>query len=188
MNTSIFGVIKAQIVSNENAKELLQPYCNIFKVQHIQTGVLNWFVNRKVFAVKQIRSYRENGKFVYEIEYTNLNPENEFFRYSKMRSRLTDDYIDIGERAYSQTRVDEKYFYSDESRYEYLEPEDSCLLEITLNELGYNSFNEYMENAPDGASLARINLSEEIENFYKTKVVKPWEIGEDEEEQEELAI
>lgn len=178
---SIFQIIKSQILSNERNEEIgfLGNYnkCNSFVIKgksYPQRAIV-WLTDKKVFKVASVQELRDsnNRKIGFEITYKNLDIENEFFKFSQARTRRTKDSSDY--RGYSSGRVDVTSYWSDENKYEFLEPEDSCTIQLMLQAMGYENYREFALINEGTTSLMEelyaqyVEFSSQLANEYQTQ-------------------
>ena len=71
--------------------------------------------------------------------------------------------------------------------YEKIEPSDSCMTDLVLQQLGFGSYDEFIEAHKDIPSdeISEV-MYEELREFEKNCLAQPWEQGYEEDEEEEL--
>ena len=180
---SIFSSIKRQIVQNVNDAETGVSSVNCFTTNGWQAAVIGWLTKQGVFHLdgNPTKIEKKQGKYgkywVYEIKYKDLNINHSFFRNSGIRGRkdseeeLKSDRMSRG--THSGYNMTPEGYYEDRTIYEHLDPRDNCCLEIVLNQLGYDTYEDYVfikQRIGYSEASIRQELSDEIQKFYKEQV------------------
>lgn len=160
---SIFNKIKFQLVQNE-----LEGCPSVLELGSFSTNVLRWLEENKVLVIvdkKPKRIQVGESKYVYHIRYTALNPDNSFFRGTKIHkdteAELKDDRLNRG--YYSQTDGEQAY-YENKELYEKIAFEDMTCSDRIAFEAGMDLY-QYLEACERSEELRQAR-DEEVKTFY----------------------
>lgn len=142
-----------------------------------------WLVKNNIAVLDSVKTDNdEKGKF-YVIKFKEFNLDNPFFEREKKRtlpvSQLmawNDEHRQEDERTYSQSRVDDDYYYQDETRYEKLALEDNCTFEMFIQSLGYNSYRDFLLQHENDTKEFREIIDEEYKEFLNEISTKEYEV------------
>lgn len=121
----------------------------------------------------------------YVIEFKDINLDAPFFRAIKKISINTSDIMEYNDKFraddnkwYSNSNiVGYDAYYIDDTKYEKLEREDSCVFELFAQWLGYNNYQDFVDN--NKRSDEEIDLL--YTKFREGALASDWMIGEEEE-------
>lgn len=192
-NKNIFKEIAEQLFNNEkydNDRVLT------FKNYYPESAIVYITTKLKAFKVSGIKkSYNYNtGKFNYELSYEDLykysdltstkfeceeNKEykNRLKSYFDSKTSINDNYraelecpnwsAERDETGYAQCPFNNK-------EYEQLDPQDNCILNFRLQELGYKDYSDFAEQHKELTKSELVEvLQEELNNIL---VVNKWEV------------
>ena len=166
---------------------------------HYPTGVLKFLVNNKILEIKNVDKSYDNG-FKFKVTYKNLNEDHKFLKRA-IKSLEYENYkkdCRARERAIKTMTFREEFEcpnwsnIEDETGYmacpnntggfEMIEPEDSCITQFALSELGYDTYQDFVnDNTGVPISELKEQMYEQLRAFQQQKCARDWQIGEDEE-------
>ena len=195
MKQTVFEQIRERIAHNEienNSKHFF-IYQN---TPQYPTGVLKFLVDNKVLEIKNIQKSYNNG-FEFKVEYKNLNERNRFV--SKAIKTLEYEEYKKDKRAKDKaiknmtfreefecpnwSNVEDETGYmacpNNTGGFEMIEPEDSCMTQFALNELGYETYQDFVDdNADVPINELKEQMYEQLREFQLQKCANEWEVGE----------
>jgi hypothetical protein len=204
-NTNIFKTVADRIVRNliNHSEQVLE-----FKGFYPQKAIIYMTTKMKAFKVESITKEYNNGQFVYTVKYKDLNKYSdltgskiEAYEYKKERAirkgftehytgavstkfnTINDDYrAELDCPNFSSERDETGYAacpFNDRG-FEKLDPVDNCALEIRLQMLGYNNYQDFLDkNKCLTPNEAMEMLDIETQEFYNNFVAPDYSQSEE---------
>lgn len=165
MTQTVFEQIRERIAQNEVNNSSKHFFIYQTTPQY-PTGVLKFLVNNKILEIKNVEKTYNNG-FEFKVEYKNLNERNKFvskaiksveYKEYKRDKRARDKAIkDMTFREELEcpnfSNIEDETGYmacpNNTGGYEMIEPEDSCATDFVLKQLGYNSYQDFVDDNPN---------------------------------------
>jgi hypothetical protein len=192
-----FAEILSIVKNNVLSEKFSGKYINEKKEQKITSigfypqGVITYLTRQGAFKVANVSVEKDNywGK-KYVIEFKDVNLDAPFFRSIKKLSVNTSDRLEYNDQYRAE---DNRYssngnivgfdaYYCDDTKYEKLSREDSCVFELFAQWLGYNNYEDFIQN--NKRTDAEIDLL--YTKFREGALASDWMIGEEEEEDLEV--
>ena len=182
MKQTVFEQIRERIAHNEinnNSKHFF-----IYQTTpQYPTGVLKFFVDNKILEIKNVQKSYNNG-FEFKVEYKNLNERNRFvskaiksveYEEYKRDKRARDKAIkDMTFREELEcpnfSNIEDETGYmacpNNTGGFEMIEPEDSCMTDLVLQELGYECYDDFVsDNANVPLQELKTQMYEQLRAF-----------------------
>lgn len=181
---NIFKSIRNQMVANElHNKE--RVFTITMSAPVYPEKIITWLtINQRAFKVAGVRKYYNNG-FVFEIKYKDVYTGCDFlegaiesasYKRQKHEKATTDRYI--YDNMYRQeldcpnwSNIEDETGYkscpNNNKGYEYLLPEDSCVIQLMLQAMGYEDYRDFCVT-----NEGLIDINEELHNQYNEFVQK----------------
>ena len=182
MKQTVFEQIRERIAHNEinnNSKHFF-----IYQTTpQYPTGVLKFFVDNKILEIKNVQKSYNNG-FEFKVEYKNLNERNRFvskaiksveYEEYKRDKRARDKAIkDMTFREELEcpnfSNIEDETGYmacpNNTGGFEMIEPEDSCMTDLVLQELGYECYDDFVsDNANVPLQELKTQMNEQLRAF-----------------------
>lgn len=156
-------------------------------------GAIKYLTGQGALKVESVSVEPDDewGK-AYVIKFKDINLDAPFFKSLKRSSVYVSELMEYNDKNRAD---DNKYmsngnivgyeaYFVDETRYEKLSREDSCVFEMFAQWLGYNNYQDFIDN--NKLSDSEIDIM--YENFTKGSLAPDWELGEDDQTLEEIEI
>jgi hypothetical protein len=183
----IFDIVKNNLLVenfNYNSKYVFEREMKIEARGKYPQGVISYLTNQGALKIANVKiEAHPKGGRNYVIEFTDVNLDSPFFRTLKKMDKkdnlkFNDEFRADDNRYYSNGNiVGYDAYYCDETKYEKLSREDSCVFELFAQWLGYNNYQDFIDNNK--------RSDEEIDMLYtkfrEGALASDWMIGEEEE-------
>lgn len=180
--TTVFEQIRERIAQNEVNNSGKHFFIYQTTPQY-PTGVLKFLVNNKILEIKNVEKTYNNG-FEFKVEYKNLNERNRFvskaiksveYEEYKRDKRVKDKAIkDMTFREELEcpnfSNIEDETGYmacpNNTGGFEMIEPEDSCMTDLVLQELGYECYDDFVsDNANVPLQELKTQMYEQLRAF-----------------------
>ena len=182
MTQTVFEQIRERIAHNEVNNSGKHFFIYQTTPQY-PTGVLKFLVNNKILEIKNVEKTYNNG-FEFKVEYKNLNERNKFvskaiksveYEEYKRDKRARDKAIkDMTFREELEcpnfSNIEDETGYmacpNNTGGFEMIEPEDSCMTDLVLQELGYECYDDFVsDNANVPLQELKTQMYEQLRAF-----------------------
>ena len=183
----IFDIVKNNLLVenfNYNSKYVFERELKIEARGKYPQAVISYLTNQGAIKIAEVKiEPHYKGGRNYIIEFKDVNLDAPFFKSLKKMDnhdnlKFNDEFrADDNRYSSNGNIVGYDAYYIDESRYEKLSREDSCVFELFAQWLGYDNYQDFVDNNK--------RSNEEIDSLYarfrEGELAADWEIGEDNE-------
>lgn len=193
MTQTVFEQIRERIAKNEVNNSGKHFFIYQTTPQY-PTGVLKFLVNNKILEIKNVEKTYNNG-FEFKVEYKNLNERNRFvskaiksveYEEYKRDKRARDKAIkDMTFREELEcpnfSNIEDETGYmacpNNTGGFEMIEPQDSCMTDLVLQELGYECYDDFVSDNKDvPLQELKTQMYEQLREFENFCVANDYEI------------
>lgn len=182
MKQTVFEQIRERIAHNEVNNSGKHFFIYQTTPQY-PTGVLKFFVDNKILEIKNVQKSYNNG-FEFKVEYKNLNENKRFvakaiknYEYEQYKQELKQREADIKAMRFREelecpnwSNIADETGYmacpNNTGGYEMIEPQDSCMTDLVLQELGYECYDDFVsDNANVPLQELKTQMYEQLRAF-----------------------
>ena len=191
--TTVFEQIREKIAHNE-IKNSGKHFFIYQTTPQYPTGVLKFLVDNKILEIKNVQKSYNNG-FEFKVTYKNLNEKNRFV--SKAIKTLEYEEYKRDKRARDKeiknmtfreelecpnfSNVEDETGYmacpNNTGGFEMIEPQDSCMTDLVLKQLGYECYDDFVSDNTDvPLQELKTQMYEQLREFENFCVANDYEI------------